>query len=74
MSNEGMYKMFMGHVARIERAVENGQEGLCELRELWQEVDDLGVGEQITAEKIVGALKADVKDVLLKGFIENFCE
>ena len=74
MSNEGTYRMFMGQVARIERAIKNGQEGLCELRELWQVVGDLGVGEEITAEKIVGALSVEVKDVLLTGFIENFCE
>ena len=74
MSNERMYRLLMGHVARIERVVRNGQDGLCELRELLLTVADLGVGEEITVEKIVGALRADVRDRLLIGFIENFCE
>ena len=74
MSNEGAYRYVVENAIRIENAVRNGGEGLCELRECWQGAEENDLREVVTAERIVGALSADVRDWLLIGFIENFCE
>ena len=66
MSNEQMVRERLAGIARIERAVECGEDGLVETRELYQ--------QGVMGEDIVRMLKEDVRKVVLAAFIDNFCE
>ena len=66
MSNEQMVRERLAGIARIEMAVEQGQEGLVEVRELYQ--------QGVMGADIVRMLKEDVRKVVLAAFIDNFCE
>ena len=66
MSNEQMVRERLAGIARIERAVEQGQDGLVEVREMYQ--------QGVMGEDIVRMLKEDVRKVVLAAFIDNFCE
>ena len=66
MSNEQMVRERLAGIARIERAVECGEDGLVETRELYQ--------QGVMGEDIVRMLKEDVRKVVLAAFINNFCE
>lgn len=71
MANEQLVREWLAGIARIERAVERGENGLVEIRELYQQ----GVmGESVMGEDIVRMLKEDVRKVVLAAFINNFCE
>ena len=66
MSNEQLVRERLAGIARIERAVENGEDGLVEVRELYQ--------QGVMGADIVRMLKEDVRRVVLAAFIDNFCE
>ena len=66
MSNEYLVRERLAGIARIERAVEQGQDGLVEVRELYQ--------QGVTGADIVRMLKEDVRKIVLAAFIDNFCE
>ena len=66
MSNEQLVREQLAGIARIERAVEQGQDGLVEVREMYQ--------QGVMGEDIVRMLKGDVCKVVLAAFIDNFCE
>ena len=66
MSNEQLARERMKAVLRIERAVEWGEDGLVEVREMYQ--------QGARGEDIVRMLKEDVRQVVLAAFIDNFCE
>ena len=66
MSNEQMVRERLAGIARIERAVEQGQDGLVEVREMYQ--------QGVMGEDIVRMLKENVRKVVLAAFIDNFCE
>ena len=66
MSNEQLVREQLAGIARIERAVEQGQDGLVEVRELYQ--------QGVTGADIVRMLKEDVRKIVLAAFIDNFCE
>ena len=66
MSNEQLVRERLAGIARIERAVEQGQDGLVEVRELYE--------QGVMGEDIVRMLKEDVRKVVLAAFINNFCE
>jgi len=66
MSNEQMVRERLAGILKIERAVEQGQDGLVEVREMYE----LGV----MGADIVRMLKEDVRKVVLAAFIDNFCE
>ena len=66
MSNEQLVREQLAGIARIERAVEQGQDGLVEVREMYQ--------QGVTGADIVRMLKEDVRKVVLAAFIDNFCE
>lgn len=66
MSNEQLVRERLAGIARIERAVEQGEDGLVEIRELYQ--------QGVMGEDIVRMLKEDVRKVVLAAFIDNFCE
>ena len=66
MSNEQLVRERLAGIARIERAVECGEDGLVETRELYQ--------QGVMGEDIVRMLKEDVCKVVLAAFINNFCE
>ena len=66
MSNEQMVREQLAGIARIERAVEQGQDGLVEVREMYK--------QGVMGEDIVRMLKEDVRRVVLAAFIDNFCE
>ena len=66
MSNEQMVRERLAGIARIERAVEQGQDGLVEVRELYK--------QGVMGADIVRMLKEDVRKVVLAAFIDNFCE
>ena len=66
MSNEQMVRERLAGIARIKRAVEQGQDGLVEVRELYQ--------QGVMGEDIVRMLKEDVRKIVLAAFIDNFCE
>ena len=70
MSNESEYREFVNQVINIERVLYRGEDGLVELRELWQWCR----GTQFDAQKVVDAFSPSTQAVLLQGFIENFCE
>lgn len=66
MSNEQLVRERLAGIARIERAVEQGQDGLVEVREIYQ--------QGVIGADIVRMLKEDVRKVVLAAFIDNFCE
>ena len=66
MSNEQLVREQLAGIARIERAVEQGQDGLVEVREMYQ--------QGVTGADIVRMLKEDVRKIVLAAFIDNFCE
>ena len=66
MSNEQLVCERLAGIARIERAVERGQDGLVEVREMYK--------QGVMGEDIVRMLKEDVRKVVLAAFIDNFCE
>ena len=66
MSNEQLVRERLAGIARIERAVEQGEDGLVEVREMYQ--------QGVMGEDIVRMLKEDVRKVVLAAFINNFCE
>ena len=66
MSNEQLVRERMAGIARIERAVEQGQDGLVEVREMYQ--------QGVMGADIVRMLKDDIRKVVLAAFIDNFCE
>lgn len=66
MSNEQLVRERLAGIARIERAVEIGEDGLVEVREMYQ--------QGVTGADIVRMLKEDVRKVVLAAFIDNFCE
>ena len=66
MSNEQMVRERLAGIARIERAAEQGQDGLVEVREMYQ--------QGVMGEDIVRMLKDDVRKIVLAAFIDNFCE
>ena len=66
MANEHLVRERLAGIARIERAVEQGEDGLVETRELYQ--------QGVMGEDIVRMLKEDVRKVVLAAFINNFCD
>ena len=66
MSNEQLVRERLAGIARIEMAVEQGQDGLVEVRELYQ--------QGVMGADIVRMLKEDIRKVVLAAFIDNFCE
>ena len=66
MSNEQLVRERMAGILKIERAVERGQDGLVEVREMYQ--------QGVTGADIVRMLKEDVRKIVLAAFIDNFCE
>ena len=66
MSNEQLVRERLAGIARIEKAVECGEDGLVETRDLYQ--------QGVMGEDIVRMLKEDVRKVVLAAFIDNFCE
>ena len=66
MSNEQLVRERLAGIARIVKAVERGEDGLVETRELYQ--------QGVMGEDIVRMLKEDVRKVVLAAFIDNFCE
>ena len=66
MANEQMVRERLAGIARIEKAVERGEDGLVETRELYQ--------QGVMGEDIVRMLKEDCRKVVLAAFINNFCE
>ena len=61
-----MVREQLAGIARIERAVEQGQDGLVEVREMYK--------QGVMGEDIVRMLKEDVRKIVLAAFIDNFCE
>lgn len=74
MSNDWLIREVMKQVINIENQVARGNEGLCEVRELWQWLGENDEQQIFSAEKIVNCFSEDVRKALLQGFIENFCE
>lgn len=66
MANEQLVRERLAGIARIERAVECGEDGLVETMELYQ--------QSVKGEVIVRMLKEDARKVVLAAFINNFCE
>lgn len=66
MSNEQLVRDRLVGIARIEKAVEQGEDGLVEVREMYQ--------QGVIGADIVRMLKEDVRKVVLAAFIDNFCE
>ena len=66
MSNEQLVRKKMAGIARIEKAVEQGQDGLVEVREMYK--------QGVMGADIVRMLKEDVRKIVLAAFIDNFCE
>ena len=66
MSNEQLVRERMAGIARIEKAVENGEDGLVEVREMYK--------QGVIGADIVRMLKEDVRKVVLAAFIDIFCE
>ena len=66
MASEELVRDRMKGILRIEKAVERGEDGLVETRELYQ--------QGVMGEDIVRMLKEDVRKVVLAAFINNFCE
>ena len=66
MSNEQLVRERMAGILKIERAVEQGEDGLVEVRELYK--------QGVMGADIVRMLKEDVRKIVLAAFIDNFCE
>ena len=66
MSNEQMVREQLAGIARIEKAIEQGQDGLVEVREMYK--------QGVMGADIVRMLKEDVRKIVLAAFIDNFCE
>ena len=66
MSNEQLVRERMAGILKIERAVERGEDGLVEVREMYK--------RGVMGADIVRMLKEDVRKVVLAAFINNFCE
>ena len=66
MANEQMVRERIEGILKIEKAVECGEDGLVEVREMYQ--------QGVMGEDIVRMLKEDVRKVVLAAFINNFCE
>lgn len=66
MSNEQMVRERLAGILKIERAVERGEDGLVEVREMYQ--------QGVMGADIVRMLKEDVRKVVLAAFIDIFCE
>ena len=66
MSNEQMVRERMEGVLKVERAVERGEDGLVEVREMYE--------QGVMGADIVRMLKEDARKVVLAAFIDNFCE
>ena len=66
MANEQLVRERLAGIARIERAVDQGQDGLVEVREIYQ--------QGVMGTDIVRMLKEDVRKIVLAAFIDNFCE
>ena len=66
MANEQLVRERLAGSARIERAVECGEDGLVEVRELYK--------QGVMGEDVVRMLKEDVRKIVLAAFIDNFCE
>ena len=66
MSNEQTVRERLAGIARIERAVEQGQDGLVEVREMYE--------QGVMGADIVRMLKESARKVVLAAFIDNFCE
>lgn len=66
MANEQLARDRMKGILRIEKAVERGEDGLVEARELYQ--------QGVMGADIVRMLKEDARKVVLAAFIDNFCE
>jgi hypothetical protein len=66
MSKEQMVRERMEGILKIEWAVEQGQDGLVEVREMYE--------KGVMGADIVRMLKEDVRKVVLAAFIDNFCE
>lgn len=66
MSNEQMVRERLAGILKIERAVERGEDGLVEVREMYQ--------QGVMGADIVRMLKEDVRKVVLAAFINNFYE
>ena len=66
MNNEQLVRERLAGIARIEKAVEQGQDGLVEVREMYK--------QGVMGADIVRMLKEDVRKVVLAAFIDNFCE
>ena len=66
MSNEQLTRERMAGILKIEKAVERGEDGLVETRELYQ--------QGVMGTDIVRMLKEDARKVVLAAFIDNFCE
>lgn len=74
MSNEWLTREVMKQVIDIENQVARGNEGLCEVRELWQWLGENDEQQIFSVEKIVNCFSEDVRKALLQGFINNLCE
>lgn len=66
MVTEQMVRDRMKGILKIEKAVDCGEDGLVETRELYQ--------QGVMGEDIVRMLKEDIRKVVLAAFIDNFCE
>lgn len=66
MLNEQMVRERLAGIARIERAVEQGQNGLIEVREMYE--------QGVIGADIVRMLKEDVRKIVLAAFIDNVYE
>lgn len=66
MSNESQVRKFLWDIRQIEKAVERGQDGLVEVRWMYE--------KGATGEQIVRALNESARKVVLAAFIDNFCE
>ena len=66
MANEQLVRDKMKGILKIEKAVERGEDGLVETREVYQ--------QGAMGEDIVRMLKDDVRKVVLAAFFNNFCE
>ena len=66
MANEQLVRERLAGIARIERAVDLGQDGLVEVREMYE--------QGVLGADIVRMLKEETRKVVLAAFIDNFCE
>ena len=66
MSNEQLVRERLAGIARIEKAVEQGEDGLVEVREMYK--------QGVIGADIVRMLREETRKVVLAAFIDNFCE